>query len=177
MAESVVKINRAPVLTLWAAVVAQALGFNWEESLTMGKILAGLNAQSKGRRLGIFEPGEEKSEKARQRTHDEEYYIMLLGRSVPVVNRADGIRALDQGRVTDPESVQRYLDKKFGEALPQVRKAMEELAQSYEPSVLAREAFDLYEKFRPKIPEGKKGWGAQGDLDLGQIRSLRSRTE
>ena len=51
-----VKINRAPVLTLWAAVVAQRLGYSEAEALTLGKALAGLNAQSKGRRLGIYAP-------------------------------------------------------------------------------------------------------------------------
>lgn len=30
----VIKINRAPVLTLWAAVVAERLGFDWEEAQT-----------------------------------------------------------------------------------------------------------------------------------------------
>lgn len=43
-----------------AAVVAQRLGFRWDESLSLGKTLAGLNAQSKGRRLGIFKPHEER---------------------------------------------------------------------------------------------------------------------
>jgi hypothetical protein len=55
-----ISINRAPVLTLWAAVVAQRLGFAEDEALTLGKAVAGLNAQSKGRRLGIFKPHEEK---------------------------------------------------------------------------------------------------------------------
>ena len=27
-----VRVNRAPVLTLWAAVVAQRLGFKWDEA-------------------------------------------------------------------------------------------------------------------------------------------------
>jgi len=31
-----VSINRAPVLTLWAAVVAERLGFDREEALTLG---------------------------------------------------------------------------------------------------------------------------------------------
>jgi len=44
-----ISINRAPVLTLWAAVVAQRLGFNEGEALSLGKALAGLNAQAKGR--------------------------------------------------------------------------------------------------------------------------------
>jgi len=51
-----VTINRAPVLTLWAAVVAERLGFEHEEALTLGKSVAGLTAQSKGQRLGIFTP-------------------------------------------------------------------------------------------------------------------------
>ena len=58
-----ISINRAPVLTLWAAVVAQRLGFRWDGSLSLGKALAGLNAQSKGRRLGIFKPHEEKAKR------------------------------------------------------------------------------------------------------------------
>jgi hypothetical protein len=56
MSAKTLSINRAPVLTLWAAVVAQRLGFKEDEALTLGKALAGLNAYSKGRRLGIFKP-------------------------------------------------------------------------------------------------------------------------
>jgi hypothetical protein len=62
-----VSINRAPVLTLWAAIVAKRLGFDEDEALTLGKALAGLNAQAKGRRLGIFKPHEEKPKKAREK--------------------------------------------------------------------------------------------------------------
>ncbi|HKL63094.1 MAG TPA: hypothetical protein VJ883_06985, partial [Woeseiaceae bacterium] len=54
------KINRAPVLTLWAAVVAERLGFARDEALTLGRAVAGLNAYSKGRSLGLFEPSEKK---------------------------------------------------------------------------------------------------------------------
>ena len=49
-----ISINRAPVLTLWAAVVAQRPSFDEDEALTLGKAVAGLNAQPKGRRLGFF---------------------------------------------------------------------------------------------------------------------------
>jgi hypothetical protein len=51
-----IQINRAPVLTLWAAVVAERLGFERDEALTLGRALAGLTAHTKGVRLGIFEP-------------------------------------------------------------------------------------------------------------------------
>jgi hypothetical protein len=33
-------------------------------------------------------------------------------------------------------------------------------------------AYPLYEKFRPSIPPGVRGWGAKGELDLDLLRSL-----
>jgi hypothetical protein len=53
LAENKIKINRAPVMTLWAAVVAERRGYDRPEALTLGRAVAGLMAQSKGRRLGI----------------------------------------------------------------------------------------------------------------------------
>jgi len=49
-------VNRAPVLTLWAAVVGEVLGFEHGEALTLGRAVAGLNAYSKGVSLGLFQP-------------------------------------------------------------------------------------------------------------------------
>ena len=49
-------MNRARVLTLWAAVVAEVLGFDHDEALTLGRAVAGLNAYSKGVSLGFFQP-------------------------------------------------------------------------------------------------------------------------
>jgi hypothetical protein len=60
-----ISINRAPVLTLWAAVVARRLRFTKDKALTLGKAVAGLNAQAKGRGLGIFKPHEETAKQAR----------------------------------------------------------------------------------------------------------------
>jgi hypothetical protein len=34
-------INRTPLLNLWAAVVAEALGFDYDEALTLGRAVAG----------------------------------------------------------------------------------------------------------------------------------------
>ena len=44
-----VEINRAPVLTLWVAVVAERQGFSEEAGLTFGKAISGMLAHSKGR--------------------------------------------------------------------------------------------------------------------------------
>ena len=169
-----IKINRAPVLTLWATIVAERLGYNKNESLTFGKAVAGLNAQSKGRRLGIYEEkseDEKKEEKKKEKPVKVEF-IELLGRGIPAVKTSTGMRASIKGEEIDPQSVEKYLQQKFGDDLDEARTAMEKLAKAYTPKQLESEAYGLYEKFRPKIPEGTKGWGAKGNLDLEQIRSL-----
>jgi hypothetical protein len=172
MATKPISINRAPVLTLWAAVVAQRLGFSEDEAFTLGKALAGLNARSKGRRLGIFKPHEEKPAKARKKAKNEEFWIEICGRPVPAKNTEDGIRAVKGNQTIEPDSVRRYLEGKFGDDLKRAWSAMTKLAKAFKPKELAERAFGLYEQFRPEIPEGVKGWGAKGDLDLGLIVRL-----
>ena len=174
MAKKKIKINRAPVLTLWAAVVAERLGYNKNESLTFGKAVAGLNAQSKGRRLGIYEAkkDEDKEKESQEEKPAKLEFIELLGRGVPAVKTPQGLRAAIKGEAIDPHSVEKYLKQKFGDDLDDAIAAMEKLAKAYKPKQLESEAYGLYEKFRPKIPEGTKGWGAKGDLDLDTIRSL-----
>ena len=51
-----IQINRAPVLALWGTTLAERLGCNPDQVLSLGKPYAGLAAQSKGRRLGTFKP-------------------------------------------------------------------------------------------------------------------------
>lgn len=175
-----VTINRAPVLTLWAAVVAERLGFEREEALTLGKAVAGLTAQSKGQRLGIFtpSPAEVRRKRAEKAREGGVFPVALLGRAVPVLRTDDGLRAVgkDQKAVT-PESVDKYLTSKFAEGLPAVRAAMTQLAKSRSPEVLAEEAFRLYEAFRPGIPAGESGWGAKGTLSLRKIERLARRED
>lgn len=173
----VVAVNRAPVLTLWAGIVAERLGYDREAALSLGKALAGLNAQSKGRRLGIYKPAERpEGAPPRKRRHGEAFWIELLGRPIPVITTMNGIRAVERDRPIEPDGVERYLRGKLGEALPSVRKAMEELARSFRPDELAPRAFSLYERFRPEIPSGVRGWGAKGELDLDRIRELAKAT-
>jgi hypothetical protein len=174
MATHTVNINRAPVLTLWATVVAERLGYAHETALTLGKAVAGLNAQSKGRRLGIFEESkgaqDDKEQKARQ--PGEQFLVSLLHRRVPVISTEQGMRATVKGQPIAPADVRRYLAQKFGHELAEVQAAMEALAKAYPPDQLAAQAYALYEQFRPHVPEGKRGWGAAGQLDLNHIRSL-----
>src|SRR5207253_1767473 len=137
MPAKTISINRAPVLTLWAAVIAERLGFDEDEALTLGKAVAGLNAQAKGRRLGISKPHEAKPKLARKQERGEPFRIEILGRPVPAMNTDDGIRAVQRGKPIDPDSVRRYLKDKFGEDWKAVRTAMQKLAKAYPPQELA----------------------------------------
>jgi hypothetical protein len=170
----IVSVNRAPVLTLWAAVVAERLGYDRDAALSLGKALAGLNAQSKGRRLGIYKAPEiVEGAPPRKPRPKEALWVELLGRQIPATTTEKGIRAVEGDRPINPQGVEHYLEGKFGDALASVRQAMEELARAFKPLELARLAFSLYERFRPTVPEGVRGWGARGELDLDRIRELK----
>jgi hypothetical protein len=82
--------------------------------MTLGRAVAGLNAYSKGRRLGLFKHHEEKTKKAREKEQGERFLIEVCGRAVPAANTDDGIRAVQKGRPIDPDSVRRYLEDKSG---------------------------------------------------------------
>ena len=168
-----VTINRAPVLTLWAAVVAERLGFHRDEALTLGRAVAGLNAYSKGVHLGIFEPTPAAvKEQRKKKRAPEGFQVALMGRAVPAVQTPEGVRATSKEKPIAPESVEAYLTKSFGSALDEATAAMTELARSMPVDALARSAFRLYEQFRPSIPAGTAGWGAKGKLSLEKIREL-----
>ena len=168
-----VMINRAPVLTLWATVVAEVLGFDHDEALTLGRAVAGLNAYSKGLALGLFQPTSKAIKEQRQKLRKEETVTVdLLHRAVPVRYTEEGLRAVSGDKPIHPEGVETYLESKFGDALDEVTEVMLELAKSLPPSELAEKAYVLYEKFRPEIPPGKRGWGASGKLDLNRIRKM-----
>jgi len=168
-----IQVNRAPVLTLWAAIVAEQLGFDREEALTLGRAVAGLNAYAKGVALGIFQPSpEEVREKRKALRPADTITVELLHRAVPAVHTDRGLRALSNNQPIHPESVQRYLEGKFAGALDEVSQMMTGLARSMTPSTLAAKAYSLYEQFRPVVPPGQKGWGAAGALDLNLIRRL-----
>jgi hypothetical protein len=172
-ANSKITINRAPVLTLWATVVAERLGFDHAEALTLGKAVAGLNAYAKGVRLGIYEPAPATVKKQRKELeHGARLTVSLLNRAVPATRTPDGLRALAKEKPVDAASVERYLSAKFGPSLEATRRVMADLAGALPPHELAAQAYALYEKFRPEIPAGVTGWGAKGTLDLAVIEQM-----
>ncbi|MFO7675850.1 MAG: hypothetical protein R6X12_06005 [bacterium] len=164
-----IAINRAPVLALWATAVAALLGHDENAALSLGKAVAGLTAQRKGQALGIYHrrerPGAEPETEAAG-------WLELVGRQVPVRATAEGLRAVIRGEPQDPAAARRYLESRFGPDLDAVRSAFDRLARSIPRSALPGAANGLYERFRPEVPVGTRGWGAKGVLDLDLVESL-----
>jgi hypothetical protein len=169
-----VRVNRAPVLTLWAAVVAERLGHDRDEALTLGRAVAGYAAYAKAKSLGLAEErevGDLEPKRGRAPTR-----IEFMGRRIPVLQTPEGLRAVDaDGKPLDPAAARRYVASRFGAVEGEVRAAMEALARSVRPAELRARAFALYESFRPEIPAGVAGWGARGELDLARIRAAAGR--
>ncbi len=172
--EAEITVNRAPVLTLWAAVVAECLGHDADAAITLGRAVAGSSARIKARAIGLDEDARKETSKG---AHDApppqpapREVVRLLGRDVPVTEGEDGLRALDGTRAAAPGPARAYVERALGAHLPAVRRAMEALADSLPPDELNRTGFRLYEHFRPAVPPGARGWGARGVLDLGRIR-------
>jgi hypothetical protein len=171
-----ITVNRAPVLVLWASVVAERMGFDTAAALTLGKAVAGLTAQSKGRRLGIFKPPEAAIGRLPPKSGlGEDLWIDLCGRPVPARKTSQGIRAVVKSAPIDPAQVRTYLERAFGEDLGFVHQAMQRLARSVTAAELKETAFGLYERFRPAVAPGQKGWGQKGTLDLERIKALAER--
>ena len=167
-----IRVNRAPVLTLWAAVVAERLGHPPDTALTLGRFVAGSSARAKARRIGISDEKQEAEErharaaelKLRRQT------VRLLGRDIPVMPADDGtLRAEDDGTPASAKSVQSYIARAFGDRLADAWAAMDALAATLPPEELNRVGFRLYERFRPDVPEGAQGWGAKGELRVERI--------
>jgi hypothetical protein len=163
-------VNRAPVLTLWASIVAERLGHPHDTALTLGRALAGSAARVKARSIGREErKADREAETPRLREEHVTAPVLLLGKSLRLLPTE--LRAADGDQPADPAPVERYLAKAFGDHLAEVRAAMEELTARYEPAELNRIGFRLYEKFRPEIPLGNKGWGAKAALEVEKIQT------
>ena len=165
-----IRVNRAPVLTLWAAVVAERLGHPPETALSLAGAVAGTAARAKARRLGIAEEHDRRGDAAPAKPRDTTW---LLGREVGLTRGADGVVLADAGggKPAAAAPVAAYVAKAFGGRLAEARAAMEELAGRFELGELNRVGFRLYEAFRPEVPAGVRGWGAKGELDLRKVRN------
>src|SRR5215831_14407897 len=106
-----ITINRAPVLTLWASVVARRLGFERDEALTLGRAVASLDAHARDAPLVVETPSRKTiKERRRDLKTGKRVQFDLLKRAVPVVRTREGLRALSRDRPIAPASVELYLE-------------------------------------------------------------------
>ena len=170
------RINCAPVLTLWASVVAERLGWPHDTALTMGQAIAGMTAHSKGVGRGRYAQSEDRRHEPAPAPPAEVTGaicdVPLLGRIVQVARTAEGQRAISNNALVKPDAVERYLRGELGSQLCAVLSAMERLASTVATDTLNDEAFHLYEHFRPDVASGKRDQGAKGILDLDLIHAL-----
>jgi hypothetical protein len=151
-----IKINRAPVLHLFAACVAsiENPSLKWETCLSLGSAVSTVCALAKGRAIGEIAPRDESKPKP---THygAEKLTVMQFEFAMK-----DG-RAL-VGETGKPPN-EGYLKNKFKDRYEEAKAIMMEALETWkgDEETLAKKAFHFYERFRPAA-----GWGQSGGLDL-----------
>jgi hypothetical protein len=116
-------VNPAPVLALWATVVAERLGHTADTALALGHPVAGSFARIKARAIGW-------EERKAKREADAPTIIkspvtapvLLLGKTIRLLpTEDDELRAADGEQPAVPAPVQGYIAKAFGDHLAEVR--------------------------------------------------------
>jgi hypothetical protein len=172
--ERPVIINRAPVLELWGACVAQFLNSKtpWATCLSIGSSIASLTAISKGRSIGIYKEKDKGNDQKDKEKSDNEDVDDLIPVNVMgfTMKLKDGM-VIVKGK---PRNVREgNLQRKFGERnFLAVKRAMTESLDSWagHEEELNKSAFRMYEEFRPAVSSGQKGWGRKGELQISRIR-------
>ncbi|KAI7088081.1 hypothetical protein KC356_g3573 [Hortaea werneckii] len=171
-----ITINRAPVLELWASCVTQFIysSVSWETRLSVGGAISTITAVAKGRSVGTIEkpdPGkaEERRRERQQKAENEQLEdIEVMGFHLRL---KDGQALVGDKPKAGNEGA---LSKKFGQnQYEMAKRAFQDALDSWKgrESELDREAFKMYEDFRPTVPRGQKGWGRKGQLDLESVKS------
>jgi hypothetical protein len=167
-------VNRSPVLTLWATIVARNLytKLDLPEALSLGNAVAAKMAKAKGTDLGIFSDGATEDGQEQSKDNCEEFFD-LLGVTVFAAKTDVGIRAKVNGQIHDPNKTWALLKRRFQESLGFVMAKMDEAAKSAgSPEELQASAYRFYMHIRPHIAEGTKGWGACGHFETARLSNF-----
>ena len=180
-------INRAPVLTLWVAVVAH-LGparLPWLSALTVGKAVASMLARSR-QWTEIFEPSQhqQKRPKTQHELNTRSDDVTVLGIKVHMTHSADqqhssSAVATLSNQPINASQCDRYIHQHFGSSRVRVMAVLKYLAQCVlqrgadgEADLVGRYGFTLYEQFRPTVDGQAPRWGQNGELNLEQMVEL-----
>ncbi|KAH7066212.1 hypothetical protein BKA63DRAFT_585172 [Paraphoma chrysanthemicola] len=185
--ETKIVINRGPVLHLWSACVTHLLypDLDWETCLSAGSAISSICAIAKGRRIGSVpekddgddKDGKKKKKKKKKKSNGKEsegverVKVMQFDLRLKDGLVDFGTDAKAKGKAGGEEGLKRKFGEEeygvvksvFGEVLGGWKGREEEVQQR---------GFGWYERFRPDVSQGQKGWGRKGELDLGKVRSV-----
>ena len=174
-----VMINRSPVLTLWATIVAMNLypDLSLVEGLSLGSAVASHTAKAKGASLGIFhKKDEEVAGDAQSSSTPKDEKFEILGVQVQATKTDMGLRSIVEGEVQDPNKTWYLLKKRFQDSLGFVMDKMDTAAKcAGDSDELRAVAYQYYVHIRPDIPQGTKGWGAHGRLETRKLSDFHDR--
>ncbi|KAF3038662.1 hypothetical protein E8E12_006778 [Didymella heteroderae] len=176
-ANDVVKVNRAPVLHLWAASVAHHVHseLEWETCLSAGSAISTICAVAKGRSVGTIAEKDDDSNSSKDKKQDEEEIEVMHFK----LRIKDGL-AVVGGEGKGKSGGEDALKKKFGDGeYERTKRVFEEALRNWEGSeeVLNGKAFHMYEDFRPDVSKGQKGLGGKGELKLQTVRDVVGKRE
>ncbi|TFK43459.1 hypothetical protein BDQ12DRAFT_731481 [Crucibulum laeve] len=162
-------VNRAPLMTAWATIVAERMNFQREEALSIASVYTEMNAVSKGVSLGCFEKGREMGMEA-TRTGSQPY-VELMGRRPLYRTQTGQWRALSNGDPVPPSTAFSYISRSFRQTTPHIIGALRLLAGTYSRNELNKNGWGLYTEFRPTADE----WGARSEVRCSSILALREK--
>ncbi|KIJ70041.1 hypothetical protein HYDPIDRAFT_171956 [Hydnomerulius pinastri MD-312] len=162
-------VNRAPLMTAWATIVAERLGFEREEALSIGSVYTEMNAVTKGVSLGLIDESRKKD--IEPIPGGKQPYVDLMGRRPLYQTQSSKWRALVGGSPALPSTAFSYISRAFRQTTPHVMGALRLLAASYIPQELNTQGFALYADFRPAVD----GWGKRGEVRFERILGLRKK--
>ena len=172
--EDPIIINRAPVLQLWGAAVAQFVhpDLSWLACLSIGNSISTICAISRGRSIGVFEPKDEPDESKHKPKKLAGNILELAVMGFPMQVKGNAIISKGTPKLANENSIK----GKFGsdEKYEATRAAFQEALNSWKGSEqeLENKAFHMYERFRPNVSGGQQGWGRKGRLDLNVVHKI-----
>ncbi|KAJ7180175.1 hypothetical protein C8R43DRAFT_972017 [Mycena crocata] len=163
-------VNRAPLMTAWSTLVAERLGFQREEALSIASVFTELNAVRKGVSMGIYKKGTERAMEASK--EGSQPWVDLMGRRVPLFQAQNSQwRALSNGTAVQPSTAFSYISRAFRQTTPHILGALRLLVESYTPQEINGKAWGLYCDFRPEV----NGWGERAEVKCETILDLRKK--
>ncbi|KAJ7590908.1 hypothetical protein C8J56DRAFT_783011 [Mycena floridula] len=160
-------VNRAPVMSAWSMIVAERLGFQREEALSIASVYTEMNAISKGVSLGLQKKSQAKDLEASR--GGSQPYVELMGRRPLYQTQSNQWRALSGANAVQPGSAFSYISRSFRQTTPHIIGALRLLANSFTPQELNVKAWSLYADFRP----AGDGWGQRSEVRCDTILGLR----